>query len=231
MKEIRAITIDLDDTLWEIFPVIRRAEQCLYAWLDENYPGVTARFTSEAMLELRQKISADYPDQSHDFTFLRRTQLAHVGIAAGYGDQFVDEAMDVFLAARNQVELFPEVRPALEYLRQRYVLVAVTNGNADLRAIGIQDLFHDFVSAQLAGAAKPNRRIFDVAIEAGGALPEQTLHVGDHPEIDVDGARNAGMKSVWVNRRGDEWPAALPHPDGIVDHVGQLAAVLEAAKR
>ena len=231
MNDIRAITIDLDDTLWEIHPVIRRAEQHLRDWLAENYPRTTAMFSREAAWELRRDVVAEYPEQSHDLTFMRRTVLGRMGEAAGYGTDLVDAAMEVFNEVRNSVDLFPEARPALQALRREYVLIAVTNGNADLERIGINHLFHDFVSASIAGAAKPARQIFDVAVEAGGAGAAQTLHVGDHPEFDVNGARDAGLRTVWVNRDGSDWPDEFPRPDGIVEHVGELTALLKAAKR
>jgi len=169
--------------------------------------------------------------KSHDYTYLRRTVLGRLGVAAGYDAGLVDDAMAVFDEVRNDVEIFPEVRPALEALRREYVLIAVTNGNANLRVIGIHDLFHDFVSARTAGAAKPARQIFDAAVRAGGAAAHQTLHVGDHPEIDVNGARDAGLKTVWVNRNGRNWPGELPRPDGIVTDIGELSEMLEAVKK
>jgi putative hydrolase of the HAD superfamily len=152
-------------------------------------------------------------------------------VAANYGEQLVDDAMEVFNAIRNDVTIFPEVRPALEALREDHVLVAVTNGNADLRRIGIDDLFDKFVSARTVGAAKPAQKIFDAAVNAGGADAKQTLHVGDHPEIDVDGARSAGLRAVWVNRNGQPWPKEYSRPDGIVTHIGQLQSLLQAARR
>ena len=94
----------------------------------------------------------------------------------------------------------------------------------------IDDLFDDIVTARTAGAAKPARKIFDVAVEVGGASAEQTLHVGDHPEYDVDGAMTAGLHAVWVNRSGEQWPRELPKPHGIVTHVGQLPALLARAR-
>lgn len=230
MNDIRAITIDLDDTLWEIHPVIHRAERRLYVWLGEHYPRITARFSPDALFEERKIVARDHPGQSHDYTFMRRTVLARLGTAAGYAEGFVDDAMEVFHQERNDVDVFPEVRPALETLRREYVLIAVTNGNASLERIGIHDLFHGFVSARSAGAAKPARQIFDVAVQAGGAAAHQTLHVGDHPEFDVDGARDAGLRTVWVNRDGREWPQGLEQPDGVVENVGQLWALLRAAR-
>lgn len=226
MNGIRTITLDLDDTLWEIHPVIKRAEQRLYAWLDENYPRITEQFAPEDIRAVRAEVVAEFHDRLHDLTFLRRTILTRIGAAAGYDAAYVDDAFAVFDEARNDVELFPEVRPALVALRERFVLIAVTNGNANLEKIGIRDLFDGVVSAVMAGAAKPERPIFDMAVEVGGASAAETLHVGDHPLYDVHGARNAGLHAVWVNRNGDQWPEDYDLPHAEVQHVGELGALL-----
>lgn len=226
MQDIRTITVDLDDTLWAIHPVIVRAEKALYAWLQEKYPRVTDRFSPENLQHMREDIATEYRDKSHDFTFLRRKVLGKVSAAAGYGDAPVDGAMALFSAYRNDVEIFPDVRPALKALGEKYCVIAVTNGNANLDAIGIRDLFDDVVSASMAGAAKPAREIFDIAVRTGGAQSHETLHVGDHPEADVVGASNAGLRSVWVNRHGNDWPDHLQRPDSIVKDVGELLLLL-----
>jgi putative hydrolase of the HAD superfamily len=231
VKDIRAITLDLDDTLWAIHPVIHRAERGLYAWLGEHYPRITAMYSRAEILQQRAALADEFPEHSHDYTFMRRTVLARLGIAANYGEQLVDDAMAVFDALRNDVEIWPEVRPALEALRENFVLVAVTNGNANLKMVGIDDLFHDVVTARTAGAAKPAQKIFDAAVRAGGAAPGQTLHVGDHPEFDVDGAIGAGLRAVWVNRGNKPWPKELRKPDAIVSHIGQLQGLLQTARR
>ncbi len=230
MNNIRAITMDLDDTLWEIHPVIYRAERRLYEWLGKHYPRITRKFSRDAIVEQRKAIALEFPQQAHDYTFLRRTVLGRIGALANYDEQFVDEAMEVFDEVRNDVVVFPEVRPALEALRNDYKLIAVTNGNSNLQKIGIDDLFHDVVSASAAGVAKPAPKIFDIAVRAGGARTHETLHVGDHPQIDVEGARAAGLQSVWVNRNGQPWPKEFAKPDGIVTHVGQLQSLLGAAR-
>ncbi|MBT8086677.1 MAG: HAD family hydrolase [Gammaproteobacteria bacterium] len=226
MNDIRAITIDLDDTLWAIHPVIRRAEERLYAWMGEHYPGITELFSVDDIRALRNEVVAEFEAHAHDLTFLRRTVLTRLGEAAGYGDSHVDAAFEVFDEARNDVTLFPEVKPALRFLKQRYVVIAVTNGNANLDRIGISDLFDGIVSAATAGAAKPQRPIFDAAVQAGGARAEQTLHVGDHPLYDVHGARDAGLRAVWVNRNGDQWPSEYNAPDAEIRHVGELQQLL-----
>lgn len=229
MDDIRTITLDLDDTLWAIHPVMKRAEERLYSWMAEHYPRITALYGPEQLREVRAEVIAEHRDRAHDLTFLRRTVLTRIGEAAGYGAAYVDDAFAVFDEARNDIELFPEARPALVALRERFVLVAVTNGNASLEKIGIRDLFDDVVSAVMAGAAKPARPIFDMAVAAGGARAEQTLHVGDHPFYDVHGARDAGLRAVWVNRDAGEWPEEYERPDAEVRHVGELHDLLNKA--
>jgi len=105
----------------------------------------------------------------------------------------------------------------------------VTNGNANLHTIGIRHLFHDVVTAVDAGAAKPSRRIFDVAIQKAGAAPQEVLHVGDHPETDIDGGRNAGLRTAWVNRTNAEWPDHMPEPDLTITTISELREILEQA--
>jgi len=231
VNDIRTITLDLDDTLWEIGPVIRRAESRLREWLAERYPRIVDMHQPEDIAELRAQIVAEHEDQSYDLTFVRQQVLARMGIAAGYGDGFVDEAFAVFDRERNRLELFPEVRPALESLASRYTLVAVTNGNARLERIGIDHLFHAVVSARSAGAAKPARPIFDAAVTVGGAAAHETLHVGDHPEFDVHGARSAGLRTVWLNRNGHDWPGGLEPPELTISNLRELDELLDVSKQ
>jgi 2-haloalkanoic acid dehalogenase type II len=226
VKEIRTITVDLDDTLWEIYPVIRRAEQRLRDWLEQHYPRITEMFALEDIAEVRARVLEMHADMAYDLTFVRRTLLTEMATAAGYNKFLVDDAFAVFEEARNDVEVFPEVRPALRALRERYTLIAVTNGNADLDRIGISDLFDDHVNAAMAGAAKPERPIFDVAVKAGGASAAETLHVGDHPLYDVHGAKQAGLRTAWVNRNGSDWPIEYELPDAEVAHVGELLTLI-----
>ena len=77
----------------------------------------------------------------------------------------------------------------------------------------------------MAGAAKPARPIFDAAVEVGGASRAETVHVGDHPLYDVHGAREAGLRTVWVNRNGSEWPTEYELPDAEVHNVGELVTL------
>jgi FMN phosphatase YigB (HAD superfamily) len=89
---VRAICFDLDNTLWEIEPVLLRAEGILADWLRHRYPRITERFSAEEMLAMRAALSREEPHQAHDLTYLRRETLARLAIAVGYDRDIAHEA-------------------------------------------------------------------------------------------------------------------------------------------
>jgi putative hydrolase of the HAD superfamily len=230
LHRIRAITLDLDNTLWDIEPVIHKAEAALWSWLSENYPRIPETFSEDDVAVLREvTIEKYWKHKCHDFRFLRKKVIELLAREAGYSADLVEPAFKVFDDARNDVELYPDVLPDLEILFAKFTVVAVTNGNANLQAIGIRHLFHDVVSAADAGVPKPARAIFEIAIRKAGVSPQEILHVGDHPETDVDGGRQAGLRTAWVNRRNQEWPEHLHRPDLTISTITELRQILEQA--
>jgi FMN hydrolase / 5-amino-6-(5-phospho-D-ribitylamino)uracil phosphatase len=224
----KAISFDLDDTLWEIGPVIVRAELAMHRFLAERYPRVTQAFDVAAMREVRRRIAGEQPAMSHDFTYLRLEALRLHAVAAGYAPAVAEEAFEVFYRVRNEVLLFDDVLPALGRLGQRYRLFTLSNGNADLAAIGIDRYFERSICARDAGALKPDARIFERLVDAAGVAPAEILHVGDDPEADVGGATSAGLAAAWIQRgvSPPEWPDDLAPPRLRVGTLLDLARAL-----
>jgi putative hydrolase of the HAD superfamily len=212
----KAITLDLDDTLWPIGPTIRRAEAKANDWLRAHAPEVLNQFDSTRRLRLREAIVAAYPERAHDLGWLRREQFAQMLEASGYPATRADEIYDVFIAARQDVELYPDALPALQILAAHYPMASVSNGNADLKRIGLDRYFKLTLSASDYGAAKPDPGIYLEACRRLGVAPEEVLHVGDDPHTDVIGARRAGLRTVWMNRASADWSASDETPDFVV---------------
>ena len=216
------MSFDLDDTLWPVGPVIAAAESALLSWLRERYPLTLSGHDSESLRALRAGVAQRFPERGHDLTFLRHRTLKDLFGAAGHAESLADEALEVFFSARNRVEFYDDVRPALNRLRSRYRLFAVSNGNADLQRCGIGDLFAGHVTASAAGAAKPDARIYAALLKMAGVGAARVLHIGDDPLADVVGATQAGMQAVWLNRDGREWPKSLAAPARTVSTLAEI---------
>lgn len=225
-ERVRAICIDLDNTLWPVEEVIDRAEKAMYAWLQEHYPRVTETHNLESMRRKRFEVFREYPEMRHDFTFLRKRALETHAREAGYDGEVAEGAFEVFIHHRNQVNCYADVVPALESLAASYPLVAVTNGNADLGQIGLEHFFDSCVFAREVGALKPDAAVFHAAAERLGMAAGEVLHVGDDQVADVQGARDAGMMAIWLNRHDANWDLSHCVPDDEVRDLHELRAWL-----
>lgn len=206
---ILALTLDLDDTLWPVLPALERADQAVDAWLRQHHPEVARAWPIAAMRALRLQVAAERLDLAHDFTRQRQLTLQQAFAACGVDDAPIEALWEIYFAARNGVELYPDSLPALERITARWPLASLTNGNADLQRIGIHLHFAHHVCARDSGVAKPDPRIFLAAAERLGVAPGEILHVGDDPAMDMAGARDAGLRTAWINRAGLPWPAEL----------------------
>jgi putative hydrolase of the HAD superfamily len=223
---VRAIAFDLDNTLWAVEPVLLRAEARVYAWLQEHCPRITAHLSIEDMRRAREALARREPHQAHDFTYLRTAALRSHAREHGYEEAMAVRAFEVFLAARCEVELYPDVRPGLERLRSRFVLATLSNGNADLERIGLAHWFSLTLSARQIGAAKPARVCFERLAAGLGVAPAALWYVGDDPYLDVEAARGAGLGTVWMNRGAQGWPGGIAPADLEVTDLNALAQAL-----
>lgn len=226
---IKAVLFDLDDTLWPIVPAIDRAERILHDWLERHAPAVAREVTIAGMRARRQALMASDPIYQIDLRKLRAAVLHEAFVAHGEDPAGVEHAMAVFSRARNEVELFPDVLPALDRLRDRYALGSVSNGVADLQSIGLAHLFEVSVAAHQLGCAKPDPAIFLRACAALKVAPEHALYVGDDPLLDVQGAQGAGLRAVWLER-GLRPGRVLPghvEPDAVCRDLHELLAWLD----
>lgn len=212
---VRAITLDLDDTLWPFAPVAERIEAALAAWLAERAPGTAARFDVVATRAAVDEVRRVRGDIAHDLGASRREALRRLLAAGGDDPALADEAFAVTMEARQRVDLYPDVAPALDRLAARVPLVAVTNGNADLERTGVAGWFSGHLASADVGVGKPAPRIFHAACAELRLAPEEVLHAGDDLATDVEGALGAGMAAAWVHREtvGDAPAEALRLPD------------------
>jgi len=212
---LAALTLDLDDTLWPVWPAIQRAEVLLLDWLRERAPATVAAHDTRTLRALRNAVAAEHPEWAHDLSAMRRESIRRALQAAGDDPALAEPAFEVFFAERQRVELFADVLPALDRLAARWPIVALSNGNADVNRVpGLGRYFRASLSAREAGIGKPAPEIFARACALAGCAPAAVLHIGDDGALDVDGALAAGLRAAWVCRPDLPPPAApqrLPH--------------------
>ena len=224
----KAILFDLDDTLWPIVPVINQAEIVLHDWLAIHAPRVAQQFSIDQLRAQRLALLELQPALKVDLGALRRAGLHGAFEQAGEDRANVDGAMRHFFAARNAVTLYPDVLPGLSRLAGSMLVGSISNGNADLGAIGLAHHFAVSLSAAEFGSAKPERAIFEAACAALGVAPHEAVYVGDDLHYDVVGAQNAGLRAVWLKRgdgRAQQQDGVFP--DAICANFDELLAWLE----
>ncbi|WP_193073396.1 HAD family hydrolase [Pseudomonas sp. FME51] len=219
------LTFDLDNTLWETESVVAAAEQALLEWLDQHAPLFTQRLDQEARRAVRNEVLASDPALRHRVTALRIAILERGLRKAGYTPEQAAElslaGFEVFLEARHALTFFPHCEPLLEELAKHYQLATISNGNADVRRLGLEKYFKIIVSADEVGLSKPDPAPFLAALERAGVEPHQALHIGDHPVDDIQGAREVGLHTLWFNRLGLEW-TDLERPHGEVRCLSEI---------
>ena len=230
MPAIRAITLDLDDTLWENTSVIERAEEAVQDTLRRKHPAVARRYSIDDIREWRERVARERTDIGHDYGDVRSHTYRSMLASCGLPPEDADHLIEVFMEARNEVTLFEDTIPALQRLSAALPVVSLSNGNADIDRIGIHRFFHDRVNPGDVGAAKPDVRIFHCAQRRLGLEPREILHIGNHPVEDVGGARNAGFQTAWVNREQADWTHPF-QPDYVLHSMHELDPILGAAAR
>lgn len=214
---IKLVTLDLDNTLWPVEPVILDADRKTRDWLEAQTPGFDGSLTNTDLAAHREAILREQPALAHDLSKLRietmHRALLAFGVEARQARTLAIEAFDIFIEARHEVTLYPGVEGLLQGLSERYPLAALSNGNADVSRLPIAPAFSFSCSSADVGASKPSPEMFLSALERLSLAPEEAVHVGDSLKHDIAGANAVGMHTVWLDWHGESLaaePAAQP---------------------
>ena len=230
---IKALVFDLDDTLWDVGPVIVAAEQAHYRWLNQHAPKLTARFTEAELRGYRISLARRHPELAHFVTRSRMQAMDECLRLSGYtADEaaaLAEQAFAVFWQYRNKVEPFPYAFEALEGLKRDYTIGALSNGNADVFQTPLGEWFDFAFSAEGLSVAKPDPAAFQAVLDHLKCAPQEILFIGDNPEHDIEGAYRMGMQTLWVQIR----PAAKSPAfyDARIDCLSQLHQAVKQLDR
>lgn len=222
-------TVFLDAGGVLLFPNWMRVEAALAAQGVHVAAGELARAEPRARKQLDdQRTIGTTTDASRGWLFFDLI-LDQAGIPRSPQTSAALSELHDYHRANNLWELVPEgVRPALTALREHgLTLVVVSNANGTLRAhmdrIGLAPYFDVVIDSCDEGVEKPDPRLFEIALERAGARRESTIHVGDLYQVDVVGARAAGLRGVLLDETG-------LHPEADCDRVASLAELVDRVK-
>ena len=158
------------------------------------------------------------------------------GVTAEYGVEPTADEIEAFSGSVGDWPAFPDSAAALARLKERFKLGVITNCDDDLFAASLPRLGVSFdwvVTAQQAGAYKPSTRNFELAFERIGLPRDRILHVAQSLFHDHAPAQRLGLRSVWIDRRGDRpgagaTPPAEAKPDAIFPDMASFAAAATA---
>ncbi len=210
LSGIKAITFDVDGTLWDFEGTMWRGLEAALREVQRLNPEETQSLTVD---HLDRAWLAEHDRQQGTITDL--VQLRHDAMRRAFAgidtpdDLLANRATQAYLEERNRSTIpFDDVVPTLEVLNGTFAIGTLTNGSMRPERLGLEEFF-DFVvmSVEHRGVEKPDPRIFQIAVREAGCEPHELLHVGDHIEYDVRGANDVGIRSVWLNRDGDDRPS------------------------
>jgi len=203
LQGITTISFDADGTLWDFDKVMRHSLWHVLRELKHLDPMTAEQISIEKMIEIRNRVAVELKDRITNLEEVRLEAFKQTLIDIGRPNEDLARHLNqVYLKHRfEDIELFDDVLPALNVLREKYTLGILSNGNSFPERCGLDEMFKFVVFSQDYGVEKPDSRLFQAAIDQAGCSKEQIIHVGDSFENDVMGARNASIKCVWLNRK------------------------------
>lgn len=229
LHPVKVISFDLDDTLYDNGPVMELAEQALTEYLHTRHPSSKA-LSLNGWRTLRDTLAAEDANLAGNMTALRlatlQQGLQQHGLTEADSHTASQQAMQHFLKYRNAIQVAPDVHEVLTALQQRYLLIAISNGNANVEQIGLQPYFNHAWQPTSSLRGKPSTDMFQAAQDKFKFAPHELLHVGDHPVSDVHGAALFGAQSVWLNDRKQPTSKLNWLPTVTIGHLSQLVDIL-----
>ncbi|MEZ9142231.1 MULTISPECIES: HAD-IA family hydrolase [unclassified Shewanella] len=231
LRPFKAISFDLDDTLYHNAPHIIKAESALSLFMQEQFNTPT-NWGITQWRELKAQVIAVHGELAHDTTAARYEVLRQALIQWDYSEieasQGAQQGLECFCFHRSDFTVDDGVLNLLSDLGKQYPLIGITNGNVDARRVGLNDALEFVVHPGHGVRMKPYSDLFDLSCQHLDIQTNELLHIGDHPISDVLGARHAGCQSLWLNLQADEGGRAqhiLPHLE--IEQLQEIRQLIE----
>lgn len=205
LKPVKALSFDLDDTLYDNVPVISKAEEHFALMLTRRY-GLPQKCEHNSFWkEIKDLALQREPQLRDDVTALRVQGLLDAfallkqPLEGGRDEAYA--LIGEFIKIRSEISVPKSSFELLGDLRRKYTVAALSNGNSDLNVSGLASFFDYDFRPEIGGPrSKPCADLFLKYASLLGIEPSQILHVGDEPQTDINGAVKAGCQCAWLYR-------------------------------
>lgn len=207
MKVYKHLFFDLDRTIWdfernsketleELFTAYKISEKC-----DVDFKDFFSKYKeiNNTLWDMyrRQEIAKEVLSVKRFFLTFDQYGLQDGELAAKFGEEYIT------LGPQKTV-LFPGAVDALEALSKKYNMHIITNGfeevqDKKLNASGLNKYFKSVTTSEGAGYKKPDKRVFEYALEKANASAKDSLMIGDDLKVDIEGAKGISMDQVYCN--------------------------------
>lgn len=231
MRQYKSLFIDLDDTVYDFSAASRESFKESYDLL--HYERYFNSF--EQYMEIYEPYNLElwriYGEGKITKAELNRRRYLHPLETVGVNDLQLAEEF-----CRNALGLIPTkdklidgAIELLEYLRPKYSMYILSNGFKELqshkmRTAGIDRYFDGLILSEDIGVNKPNRELYDYALQKSGSTVEESIMIGDMFDTDIAGAANIGMDQIYFNPKGKKGHPFAPTHE--VTHLLQIKDIL-----
>lgn len=204
LKPFKAISFDLDDTLYHNTPVMRATDAKMVEYFTQVLPPLASgQYDFNYWFEYRKQALATSPELKHDVAALRLKSyllgISALGLTQASALSLATDALEYFVEQRSDFLVPQSTHQLLAELKQHWPIIAISNGNVDTQAIGIADYFSAIYHAGNGIKQKPDVEMFKLTCQQFSLKPEELLHIGDCGANDIVGAIRMGCQTAWVS--------------------------------
>ncbi len=206
-NNIEHIFFDLDRTLWDFEKSAKETFEEIFIKHNLASKGVTSpKVFHDAYTVHNDRLWELYRKGEIKKEMLRGLRFKLTISDFGIDDEDLGEKIgnDYVRLSPLKVNLFPHAIEVLDYLKPKYIMHIITNGFSEVQAIklkesGMDRYFTEVITSEAAGTKKPNPEIFNYAFNKSGALPNNSIMIGDDYDVDIVGANQVGMKQIFFD--------------------------------
>ena len=208
--------------------MVLRAEAEMIKWVSERKPTFAQQYRTRAT-DVRAATLAKRPRIHYDFNKIRVAVVEEIlqecGVYPEEACELASAALCIFHGYRNKLQLNEDAVAILRELRKNYLLASISNGTSEVHRSPLKKYFELSVYARNMGTRKPDPAMFEVVLSHTKTLPQQAIHVGDHPIEDLEVAKRVGMYTIQYFTGAF---AHSPHADRVVDQLADVVSAVQA---